>query len=211
VLEERDYKGAKFLTRQKETALNEAKNFLRRWERVFSKPLTKEQMVEEFKNFFPSEKEFELHLKKHAIPDEVKEELKKLLGKSFKKASLKEIDSLFPGKIEEWAYEYLKNTFRALAHPSIVFKQYPKQPIKGVRLPRTIIYSGYRKWFAVTLLGDKLISSHALNRTEFKSLQEWVESRKKKSKELIEVGIDEELRKIAYKLRRRYRELTGED
>ena len=211
VLEERDYKRAKLLTRQKETALNEAKNFLRRWERAFSKPFTKEQMIEEFKKFFPSEGEFKLHVKRHAIPEEIIEEVAKRLNKKTKEVSYRDVEAFFPSQIQEWTYEYLKNTFRALAHPSIVFKQFPRQPARGIRLPRTIIYSGYKKWFAVTLIGNKLISSHPLNRKRFKSLQEWVESRKISSKALIEVGVDEGLRKIANRLRRRYRELTGED
>ena len=210
-MEERDYKESKFLTRQKETALREAKKFLRKWERAFSKPLTKEQMIEEFKGFFPSEEEFELHLKRHAVPEEVKLKLEELLKKRFKYITFKEISLLLPQETKEWTYQYLKNTFRALCHPTFVFKQFPKQPSRGIRLPRTIIYSGYKKWFSVTLLGDKLISSHPLNRAKFPSLQAWIKNRRINSKRLIEVGIDEEIRKIANSLRRRFRELMGED
>jgi hypothetical protein len=211
VLEKKDYEKSKYLTRNKEGALNDAKRFLKKWEKTFSKPLTREQLIEEFKNFFPSEKEFKAHIRRHAIPDEIKDELREKLRKSFKKISFQEIEALFPGKIEEWTYEYLKNTFRALAHPSFVFKQFPNQPRRGVRLPRIIIYSGYRGWFAVTLIGNKLISSHPLDRTEFKSLQKWIEEHKNSSKDLIEVGIDEEIQEISNRLRRRYRELMGED
>ncbi len=213
VLEERDYKESRFLTRQKETALREAKGFLRKWERVFSKPLTKEQMIEEFKKFFPSEREFKRHLRRHAIPEAVKPYLEKVLKKTFDKISYKEIEALFPKEFnEDWAFQYLKDTFRALAHPSFVFREFPLQPPKGVRLPRVTIYSGYKKWFAITLSGRKLLSSQQLDRKEFKSLTEWKEHRKKLLKgRFVEVGVDEELREIALRLRRRYRELTGED
>ena len=44
-------------------------------------------MVEEFKNFFPSEREFKRHLKRHAIPETVKPYLEKVLQKTFETKS----------------------------------------------------------------------------------------------------------------------------
>jgi len=202
ILDKKAYEEGEKVNMVKESALKEAKVFLARWERVFSQPMSPQQAVNKFKNFFPSEREFKRHIKRHAIPEDVRSYLEQTLRKQFDEISFKEIEALFPEEFNElWAFQYFKDTFMALSYPSKVFREYPK----GGRLPRTIIFSGYRNWVAVTLYGEHLLSSHKIDRAEFKSLKDWIEDRKLKAKHFYEVGIDEEIRKTALRLRRWFR------
>jgi len=203
VLEERDYKGAKELTSIKEYSLKKASSFLRRIENIFQTSYPPDEAVEKFKNLFTSEVKFNKHIYKHAIPDELISEIARNLNLDLTK-DWKIIFQNIPEQVKkDKAYEYFVKTLRALAYPSKVFYELPNNPKAK---PVITIFSGKGEWFCVTLEGDKILSSYKLRKGEFKSLDEWKHGRldlKRKGliKDFEEVGIDEEIRKVAYRLR----------
>lgn len=191
------------MVRLKKYALKRASLFLRKIESTFQTPYSSDEAVEKFKNLFISEKMFNKHIYKHAIPNELISEIAENLNLEPAK-DWKIIFHHIPQQVKKVkAYEYFVKTLRALAYPSKVFYEMPNSPKAK---PVITIFSGKKEWFCVTLEGDKILSSYKLRKDEFKNLDEWKRGRldlKRKGliRDFAEVDIDEEIRKIAYRLR----------
>ena len=205
VLEEKDYKRAKEVTRVKEYTLNKAKGFLENFERTFTPPLTDEEIFERTKSLFKKEKDFWRHLLWHGIPREV----------ALEKFGIDNIDptqklgipwtAIKNGLTETEKVKYTKqfflNILGALSHTSKVFYE---EPFKGAE-PDILFFSGWRgKRLTVTTSGGKIRTSYKLIGT----LDNFIE-KKKSSYLFVEAGIDEGIREIVRRLRRIYSGYTG--
>jgi len=203
VYDKRDYEVSQKTTEAKEYTLEKAKSFIQTFYDAFKDPLPPEQTINRFKGFFTSEKAFLKHVYKHAIPTELKTTYANTLGLDVKKDWEVLLKAIPQNQLQDYALRYFINTLRALAHPSITFYELPNSPSAD---PVITIYSGYRKWFCITLKGDKILSSYELDRSLYHSIKEWAEKKKAlmekegKIRFFVEVGIDERLRQIARRL-----------
>jgi len=203
VYDKKSYEMVKKTTEIKEYALDAAYNFINNFYNAFKEPLPTEEAIERFKGFFVNEKSFMKHVYKHAIPEPVKKAYSEMLNVDVTSNWEILIRNLPETQLKQFIYQYFLNTLTALAHPSRMFYELPNSPTAE---PVITIYSGYKKWFCVTLKGSKLLSSYSINRAIYKSIKEWIERRKMLTQEesilkfFLEVGINERIREAANKL-----------
>ena len=198
VLEERDYKRAKEVTRIKEYTLNKAKGFLEKIHKEFEEPVTDEVLIQKFQNLFKKEKDFYRHLFKHGIPEEWK---RNVLGGQ--KLSWKEIKALFLQypELTKFAKSYFLEMLEALGHVSRTFYDLPFEGAK----PTITLFSGYKRRVVVTFDGEKLQSVYTIKGT----LADYIKERKKKSFHFEEAGIDDEIRNLSRKIRDIHKRFGG--
>ncbi len=200
VYDKKSYTMEKEITRIKEYTLEKTYSFMENFYNAFKEPLPPEEAVERFKGFFPSEKEFYTHVKKHAVPRNLLMELAKHLNLKPEQISHTLIKSL--PEIQKFVFDYFIDTLTALAYPTLsVYQELQRKKTE----PRIVIYSGFRRRIVVTLHGSQIISSFKLRKEKF---SDWLADRKEKDKLIVEVGIDERIQRMAIFLRdvlRRYK------
>jgi len=198
VLEERDYKRAKKVTRIKEYTLNKAKGFLKRIHKEFEEPVTDEVLIQKFQNLFKREKDFYRHLFKHGIPEKWKRNVLRE-----QKPSWKEVKALFLQYPEliKFAKSYFLEMLEALGHTSRTFYDLPFEGAK----PTITLFSGYKRRVVVTFDGEKLQSVYTIKGT----LTDYIKERREKSLRFEEVGIDDEIRNLSRKIRDIHKRFRG--
>jgi len=182
----------KEITRIKEYTLEKTHSFMENFYNAFKDPLPPEEALERFKGFFKTEADFYRHVKKHAVYD-----LFYLLGLKPEELSWEAVKGLISQSksAKEKVYQYFLETLTALAYPTTTFYE---ERYEGASKD-IIIYSGFRKRLIITVEGNKLKTSYRLK--GFRDIKEWKTFEEERAYILIEVGIDERIRRGSVKIR----------
>jgi len=156
---------------------------LKNYHAMFSNVKTKEELVEVFRSLFSSPKEYWTHVRKHAVPEHIQESLRLNDWISTMKHS---------GNISEYQLFYAMEFLSILGKP---------ERIALVVSPNTTIdrivfyaFSDRQHKIAVVLEnGGKVVSIHALDK--FRSWEHWKEKRLFLGEQILEVPIDDEIKK----------------
>jgi hypothetical protein len=202
VLEERDYKRAKELTEIKEYTLEKSKGFMKKVLKEFSQPLPDDLLIQKFQGFFKKEKDFYRHLFKHGIPEEWKLQVFREASPNLSWKEVKDIlQTQYQVDFIRFAKQYITEMLEALAHVSRTFYDLPFEGAK----PTITMFSGYHRRVVVTFDGDKLQSVYTIRG----KLADYINERREKSHRFEEVGIDDEIRALARKIRDLHKRFGG--
>ncbi len=202
MLEERDCKGVKKLTEIKEYTLKRSKRFIKKVIKEFSQPMPDELAIQKFQGFFKKEKDFWRHLFKHGIPEDWKIQA----FETNQKLSWEEIKNILQNQywpdFVRFSKQYFTKMLGTLAHVSRTFYDLPFEGAK----PTITLFSGYKRHVVVTFDGDKLQSVYTIKG----KLADYINERKAKSLRFEEVGIDDEIRALARKIRDLHKRFGGD-
>jgi hypothetical protein len=163
----------------------QVRTILRDYANIFADLESQEDLVERFRKSFPTPRTYWSHIFRHAIPQEV---LEKYSITNWKKA-MAHSKEIFPYQVE-----YAKIALDALSFPhKVALIEEKNNPINK------IIIMSKRKNVALLLETTGAFAS-AYKLDKFKNWEEWLAAESKRNY-VLEVPIDEEIRKLAKRIR----------
>ena len=172
----------------------QARSIFRDFQTLFSNVKDDKELVETFRSIFSSNKVYWSHLRKHAIPSKVAKEL----GINSWKDAMRKSKKLFPYQVN-YAAQFLDT----LGH----MEKLALQELPNSSIARLIIFSSKNRLAVILDESGKVASLFELD--IFRNWGEWKSNLISKGALLLEVPIDEELRKTSSEIRERSKTLFG--
>jgi hypothetical protein len=170
----------------------QVRTLLKDYANMFSNIETREDLVQTFRKLFPGSKEYWKHLKKHAIPKNVIEELEINSWKKARSLSLK----LMPYQMN-YALQFLDT----LSYPDkIALIESPFNPIN-----KLVFFSSKKRMALVMEPSGKVVSVYELDK--FKSWEDWKSAEVQAGSVVTEVERDPETQRAVERIRERYKRI----
>ena len=169
------------------------RTILKDYSNMFSNIERKEELVQVFRNLFPGKRDYWVHLRRHAIPEKVRDELGIDSWKRAKALSKK----LLPYQVN-YALQFLDT----LSYPSkIALVESPFNPINKI-----VFFSTKNRMALVMESSGKVVSVYEMDK--FKSWDEWKTAETKAGSVVTEVEREPETQRAVERIRDRYKELV---
>ncbi len=171
----------------------QVRTILKDYHNMFSQIQTPEDLVVSFRNLFPTSKEYWRHVRKHAIPASVIEELSLDSWKAVKAKS---------AKLKPYQINYALQFLDTLAYLSnVAHVTLPNDP-KG----RIILFSHKKRLAVIIEPSGKVASLYELDK--IKNWGEWKVQEISRGGTVLEVPVDKEIREISKSVQDVLRRLT---